>query len=102
MAKEQIQWASPAPLWLHAAGLNDLGARRSIVRQPVILRFAADTFMDDFVELLENDPARLPDLVANPETWRGPIRAPEPIKPAPLFARTMSRLGLNAGATFEW
>ena len=59
MAKEQIQWASPSPLWTHAAGLNDLGARRSIVRQPVILRFAADTFMDDLADLLEHDPARL-------------------------------------------
>jgi len=96
MAKEQIQWASPPPLWTHAAGLNDLGARRSIVRQPVILRFAADTFMEDLADLLENDPARLPDLVANPETWRGPTVSPEPIKPVPLFARTMSRLGLTA------
>jgi hypothetical protein len=96
MAKEQIQWASPPPLWTHAAGLNDLGARRSIVRQPIILRFAADTFMNDLADLLEQDPARLPDLVANPETWRGPTIAPEPIKPVPLFARTMSRLGLTA------
>jgi hypothetical protein len=96
MAKEQIQWASPPPLWTHAAGLNDLGARRSIVRQPVILRFEADTFMEDLADLLEHDPARLPDFVANPETWRGPTVAPEPIKPVPLFARTMSRLGLSA------
>ena len=96
MAKEQIQWASPSPLWTHAAGLSDLGARRSIVRQPVILRFAADTFMNDLADLLEQDPARLPELVANPETWRGPTRAAEPIKPVPLFARTMNRLGLTA------
>jgi hypothetical protein len=96
MAKEQIQWASPSPLWTHAAGLNDLGARRSIVRQPVILRFAADTFMDDLADLLAHDPARLPDLVANPETWRGPTAGPQPITPVPLFARTMSRMGLTA------
>jgi hypothetical protein len=96
MAKEQIQWASPSPLWTHAAGLQDLGARRSIVRRPVILRFAADTFMEDLADLLEHDPARLPELVANPETWRGPSKGHEPIKPVPLFARTMSRLGLTA------
>src|SRR5882724_10809437 len=96
MAKEQIQWASPPPLWPQAAGATDLNLRRNVLRQPAILRFAADTFMDDFVSLLDTDPARLPDLIANPETWRGPTVGPEPIKPVPAFARTLNRLGLAA------
>jgi hypothetical protein len=96
MAKEQVQWAAPAPLWPLAAGANDVTLRRDVLRKPVILRFAADTFMEDFIKLLETDPARLPELVATPETWRGPTTATEPVKPAPLFARKLNRLGLIA------
>jgi hypothetical protein len=96
MAKEQVQWAAPSPLWPIAAGATDITLRRNVLRKPVILRFAADTFMEDFIKLLETDPARLPELVATPETWRGPTIAAEPPKPAPLFARKLSRLGLTA------
>lgn len=96
MAKDQVQWTAPAPLWPLAAGAGDITLRRNVLRKPVILRFAADTFMEDFIKLLETDPARLPELVATPETWRGPTTASEPVKPAPLFARKLSRLGLTA------
>ena len=96
MAKEQVQWVAPSPLWPIAAGSSDLALRRNALRKPVILRFAADTFMDDFVNLLETDPSRMHELVAIPETWRGPATEPTPAKPAPLFARKLSRLGLAA------
>lgn len=96
MAKDQVQWAAPSPLWPIAAGASDIALRRNALRKPVILRFAADTFMDDFVNLLETDPSRLHELVAIPETWRGPTTDPAPAKPAPLFARQLSRLGLAA------
>lgn len=96
MAKDQIQWAAPAPLWPIAAGASDLALRRNALRKPAILRFAADTFMDDFINLLDTNPARLHELVAVPETWRGPTTDPAPAKPAPLFARELSRLGLAA------
>ena len=96
MANDQVQWAAPAPLWPIAAGTSDINQRRNALRKPVILRFAADTFMDDFVNLLETDPSRMHELVAIPETWRGPATEPAPAKPAPLFARKLSRLGLAA------
>jgi len=48
------------------------------------------------VNLLETDPTRMHELVATPETWRGPTTEPTPAKPAPLFARKLSRLGLAA------
>ncbi|HKG47266.1 MAG TPA: hypothetical protein VKB02_11100 [Pyrinomonadaceae bacterium] len=96
MAKEQVQWVAPSPLWPIAVGSSDLALRRNALRKPVILRFAADTFMDDFVNLLETDPSRMHELVAIPETWRGPATEPTPAKPAPLFARKLSRLGLAA------
>ncbi len=96
MAKEQVQWTSPSPLWPIAAGATDIALRRNALRKPVLLRFAADTFMDDFFKLLETDPSRLHQFVAIPETWRGPTPDPAPAKPAPLFARELSRLGLAA------
>jgi hypothetical protein len=96
MANDQVQWAAPSPLWPIAAGTSDIAQRRNALRKPVILRFAADTFMDDFVNLLETDPSRMHELVATPETWRGPVADPAPAKPAPLFARKLSRLGLAA------
>jgi hypothetical protein len=96
MANDQVQWAAPSPLWSIAAGTSDIALRRNALRKPVILRFAADTFMDDFVNLLETDPSRMHELVATPETWRGPATEPAPAKPAPLFARELSRLGLAA------
>ncbi|HSE15973.1 MAG TPA: hypothetical protein VLB46_02910 [Pyrinomonadaceae bacterium] len=96
MAKDQVQWAAPSPLWPIAAGTSDIAQRRNALRKPVLLRFAADTFMDDFVNLLETDPSRMHELVATPETWRGPVTDPAPAKPAPLFARKLSRLGLAA------
>lgn len=46
--------------------------------------------------LLENDPARLGELVAKPETWRGPLKEQAPVKQAPAFARKLQRLGLLA------
>ena len=96
MANDQVQWTAPSPLWPIAAGTSDIALRRNALRKPVILRFAADTFMDDFVNLLETDPSRMHELVATPETWRGPVTDQVPAKPAPLFARKLSRLGLAA------
>ncbi|HXI25017.1 MAG TPA: hypothetical protein VNG71_14230, partial [Pyrinomonadaceae bacterium] len=96
MAKDQIQWASPPPLWPHAMSAVDANVRRTTLRQPAILRFATDNFMNDFSDMLDQDPARLVNYVAIPETWRGPAAAPEPLPNVPLFARTMNRLGLVA------
>jgi hypothetical protein len=94
--KETLQWTSPSPLWPFAAGTTNAGTRRDILRRPAILRFAADTFMEDAISLLATDPMRLHDLVAVPETWRGPSAEGDPPKPIPLFARSMNRLGLAA------
>lgn len=97
MAKEQIQWTSPPPLWPFATSVSDANTRRAMLRQPTILRFATDKFMDDFAEVLQQDPARLVEYVATPgETWRGPGKSPAPLPSVPLFARTMNRLGLVA------
>src|SRR5574341_378789 len=102
MAKEQIQWASPPPLWPLATGVADANVRRTMLRQPAILRFATDNFMNDFADVLEQDPARLVEFVAAPgETWRGPGKSPAPLPSVPLFARSINRLGLIAARRSE-
>ena len=91
-----MQWTAPSPLWAQASIAAEPAPRRALLRRPTILRFASDDFMEDFLKVLEHDPARLPDYVARPETWRGPAAEAPPVKPAPAFARALSRLGLIA------
>lgn len=95
MATEELKWTSPSPFWPAAAGATDTVSRRAILQQPTILRFATDTFMNDFMAMLDNDPMQLPQFVAQPETWRGPTVGPDPVKPVvPVLARTLNRLRL--------
>lgn len=95
MANDQLQWTAPEPFWPVAAGTPNVDARRSILKQPAILRFATDTFMDDFLKQLEHDPAQLPNFAAQPETWRGPSTAPILPKQLPAFARALNRKALT-------
>jgi hypothetical protein len=89
-----VQWTAPAPLWPEAADATELAVRRRTLRRPAILRFASDTFMEDYLALLENDPARLSQLVAQPETWRGPTPPIAPVVKRPAFLRPLNRLRL--------
>ncbi|HEX8180816.1 MAG TPA: hypothetical protein VF525_14820, partial [Pyrinomonadaceae bacterium] len=94
--REQLQWTAPAPLWGTAADAANVAARRSTLLRPAVLRFASDTFMEDFLALMQNDPARLGEFVAQPETWRGPAQPVAPPAPAPKFLQTLTRLRLAA------
>ncbi len=69
-------------------------ADRARFRQPAILRFSTDSFMEEFLNLLNNEPARLLEWQATPETWRSPAPTPEPITPLPAFAQSLNRLRL--------
>lgn len=72
MAERHIEWTSPAALWDAAgAAATDVEQRRAF-RTPAILRFASDSFMQDFVDLVQVDPHGLRDYLAVPETWREP------------------------------
>ncbi|HVE55485.1 MAG TPA: hypothetical protein VNB22_01565 [Pyrinomonadaceae bacterium] len=92
--KDFIQWTTPSPLWETAISQNTPQARRAELSRPAILRFATDSFMDDFLKMTENDPKRLNQYIAQPETWRGLAPMPEALKPAPAFTRNLKRLGL--------
>lgn len=86
-----VQWIAPPPVWGQQSG--------SQPRQPAILRFATDTFMEEFIALLQNEPARLPELQAQPETWRSPGGLAQPAleNPFKLLAagRTTRPTGLR-------
>jgi hypothetical protein len=98
--KDQIQWVAPSPLWASAAGAEDASVRGA-VRQPAVLRFATDTFMEDFLKVLEADPSALTNYLAEPETWRGPSPAPPPVESAPRFLQKFSRLRLAANRALD-
>ena len=89
-----VQWTSPAPLWPAAAAAGGTAARREQLRRPALLRFASDTFMEDLIALLENDPARLTDTVARYETWRDTVKRPDAVETVPKFALPLRRLRL--------
>ena len=88
-----LAWAAPRPLWRGMAS-PDLA--------PTILRFASDSFMEQLLAVLEQDPGRLADHVVRPEFWRVPMTNPVdhtdrvPL-PAPMkAARRAQRLAMAA------
>jgi len=97
MIEHEIQWAAPSPFWLEATAFDGLVAQ-SKMREPAILRFAADSFMEDFMKIIATDPDKLRSLVAIEETWRGPAARPEaeallePAAPSSSFARRLDRV----------
>ncbi|HEX6200813.1 MAG TPA: hypothetical protein VF150_11145, partial [Thermoanaerobaculia bacterium] len=64
--KHEVEWLTPAPLWDLA--LEDAGNRR--FREPAVLRFASDGFLDQVIADLAA--AGLAGRVARPETWERP------------------------------
>jgi hypothetical protein len=98
--RDQYQWTAPSPLWAEAAGSGDASVRAAMQR-PALLRFATDTFMDDFLAMLETDSSRLGGYLAQPETWRSPSDAPEASAEVPRFLRGLNSLRLKAAGALE-
>ena len=98
--KDQVQWTAPSPLWASVAGSGEESVRGA-VRQPAVLRFASDTFMEEFLRVLESDPTALANYLAEPETWRGPSPEPPPVEAAPRFLQKFNRMRLTAGRTLD-
>lgn len=94
--KDFIQWTAPSPLWEAAIKQTSAVFRRAELSRPSILRFATDSFMDDFLQMLERNPNKLDQYVALPETWRGISLPPDKTPNVPAFARTFFRLGVAA------
>ena len=57
----RVAWLAPSPLWGDLSGGTDF-------RRPAVLRFATDTFMQDFQDALARRPATVRGFVARQET----------------------------------
>jgi hypothetical protein len=88
MRQPPVQWTTPAPLWAGLASAN-IRPVREAMQQPAILRFANDTFMEEYINLLNVNPPGLADLWAQPETWRKPMTTPAPAPVVPTHALPM-------------
>jgi len=75
-----VDWTSPAALWDQFNGATVDGQRR-IFRTPAILRFATDTYMDELIAVMANEPHRLAEHLAVPEKWTRPAAEPAPTRP---------------------
>ena len=67
--RHDLEWVTAPPLWDLAQG--DPGGRVRF-RQPALLRFEKDTFMEELIGLLARGDAGVADRVARPETWEQP------------------------------
>ncbi len=78
-----VQWVTAAPLWAEAVNTTNASVEQALFA-PTILRFASDSFMDEFLALLHTDPSRLGERRVQPETWREPLPLPAPLVEPPL------------------
>lgn len=83
-----LQWTAPQPYWRTGQAAI---ARPGLVQQPQILRFATDDFIEQLLSTLAHDPASLPALTAQYETWRAPHVGLQP-NPQAWLERPASRL----------
>src|SRR5579859_3615015 len=90
-----VQWVTAAPLWPEAAGAADAAAAYQAISGPTLLRFNSDSFMEEFLALLNTAPARLGERRVQPETWREPLPDPTPLDEPPAFIRRAAQLRLK-------
>lgn len=83
-----LQWTAPQPYWRTGQAAI---ARPGLVTQPQILRFATDDFIEQLLSTLAHEPASLPALTAQYETWRAPHIGLQP-NPQAWLDRPASRL----------
>ena len=72
LSERHVEWTSPAALWDSFNGQTTAGQRR-VFRTPALLRFASDSFIQDFMALMQVEPQRLRELLAAPEKWTQPL-----------------------------
>jgi hypothetical protein len=90
LTEGHVEWTMAAPLW-RLTGDPKVTQNRVKFRTPTILRFASDTFMDEFHSLLSTEPQRLGEYVAAPEAWNAPPNEPVPAPQKSGLALTLTR-----------
>ena len=76
--KHNIQWQAPMPIWAKNSSTGIRVTNENLAPYPSILRFASDTFMQDMLDVMEDNPERIAEWLAQPETWREPMQTPRP------------------------
>ncbi len=81
--RHQVDWVTASPLWRSLPAQPPTPNPASwpspgdvTFRQPAILRFTTDTFMEDFLAIAATDPERLHEWQVKKETWRIPAPTP--------------------------
>lgn len=99
--RHDSRWHTAAPLW--PLSLADTGAAPLRFRQPAILRFVGEGFMDALGDLLDRAPESLSDHVVQPERWDGQragwvVEADLPNEPIKLYQPVHDRYYLVAAS----
>ena len=87
-----LNWIAPTPLW---ARVRDGDNPANDISRPALLRFASDAFMDELLNVMQRDPARVSDYLAQAETWRGMPQQPgrEELLAAPRPGQSPAAVG---------
>ncbi len=80
--KHSINWQAPLPMWVENSSMGLHIHNDALAAQPAILGFASDSFMDDLLHTMQDNPARIVEWMAQPETWREPMMSPQPAQAA--------------------
>lgn len=83
--RHDLEWVTAPPLWERAQA--DAGARTRF-REPALLRFHSDAFMDELIAAMGRGDDGVAGRVARPETWEQPAAGWVPAGDASL-ARTL-------------
>jgi len=87
----KISWLAPLPIWARPGPAGLRAQDNFLAGYPAILRFDHDDFMAEYLTTLQNDPERLGEWLARPETWRQPMASPAKPASAPKTANPASR-----------
>jgi hypothetical protein len=80
--RHSVQWQAPMPLWAENSSTGIRVMNQDQADYPSILRFANDSFMDDLLAVMQNNPKRLNEWLVQAETWRDPSPIPAAANPA--------------------
>lgn len=96
---DKVCWLTAAPLWNRS--IESAEAPSSRFREPELLRFRGDDFMDRLAGTLSGDPAALSGHVARAETWReerAGWQSAAPAEPVMLYQPVHNRYYLAAAS----
>ncbi len=78
----KVRWLGPLPIWATPSPVGLRLQDNSRAGQPAILRFDHDEFVQEYINAVQNEPERLGEWIAQPETWRQPMPSPKLTPPA--------------------